>query len=123
MAATRRIVMAQQYTSCVQGVEHEEDKDRPLPGSLPAELPNGRVPRLESSKGWGRLDLPQQSQAQAPEACCGMLSFCVVSHWLSCRYTTSPVMSSSSGHKGFCMTGAGVGNMLGILDAVVHEAG
>ena len=42
----------------LQGVEAEED--RPLPGSLPAELPNGRVPTLESSKGWGRLELPKK---------------------------------------------------------------
>ncbi len=42
----------------LQGAEAEED--RPLPGSLPAELPNGRVPTLESSKGWGRLELPKK---------------------------------------------------------------
>ena len=46
----------------VQGGEDEEDRDRQLPGSLPAELPNGRVPRLESSKGWGRLDLPSKAK-------------------------------------------------------------
>lgn len=46
----------------VQGGENEEDKDRQLPGSMPAELPNGRVPRLESSKGWGRLDLPSKAK-------------------------------------------------------------
>ncbi len=44
----------------MQGGENEEDM--PLPGSLPAELPNGRVPKLESSKGWGRLALPGKSK-------------------------------------------------------------
>lgn len=45
----------------MQGAEEEE---RLLPGSLPAELPNGRVPKLESSKGWGRLDLPKKAKAK-----------------------------------------------------------
>ena len=62
--------------SCMQGVENEEDKDRPLPRSMPAELPNGRVPRLESSKGWGRLDLPSKakSKPQKPAAVCSVQS-------------------------------------------------
>ena len=61
---------------CLQGVDNEEDKDRPLPGSLPAELPNGRVPRLESSKGWGRLNLPGKAKPKAqppkPAAVCSV---------------------------------------------------
>ena len=43
-------------------IQGGEEFDRPLPGSLPAELPNGRVPKLESSKGWGRLELPSKSK-------------------------------------------------------------
>ena len=67
----------------LQGAEAEED--RPLPGSLPAELPNGRVPTLESSKGWGPPGAAQEDQAATQAAAYGRLtSVCNFVHMLQC---------------------------------------
>ena len=71
----------------MQGGENEEDM--PLPGSLPAELPNGRVPKLESSKGWGRLALPGKSKPKPLKPTVVCICLC------SSHHTTCPPLPLS----------------------------